>query len=56
MALWCIAGTISSISSPLQLVLRHLQALRSSLDREEVVTKRAKPPNVSIGGIIMVSI
>lgn len=44
------------VSRPLQMALIGLQAKRHLLDGEQVNKTRAKPPNVAIGGIVMVRI
>ena len=54
--LWYIIGSIGMVSRPLQMALIGLQAKRHLLDGEQVNKTRAKPPNVAIGGIVMVRI
>ena len=54
--MWYMIGTIGMVSRPLQMVLFDLQTMRHYLDGEQVNKTRAKPPNVAIGGIVMVRI
>ena len=54
--LWYIIGSIGMVSRPLQMALIGLQTKRHLLDSEQVNKTRAKPPNVAIGGIVMVRI
>ena len=54
--MWYMIGTIGMVSRPLQMVLFDLQTRRHYLDGEQVNKTRAKPPNVAIGGIVMVRI